>query len=332
MDCIGEEVFKKRRRLCIALAREIDNKNEKLLEMERTMKEKDILLKEALEAKQSFKLELEKLKSRMEFQKKELEQQGKEEFNHWQATVVAQGRKQENSDMGCVVESQKMNLEQAINEIEKFDSKTDLNGQHTMGNKDELMQLKVYLKALEDKVSDMEDEHQALITKERMMNDELQDARKEAIRALQGLSTHHLRKFQIKRMGQIDTKPFEALFSNKCSSEDWNAEAIKLCSLWEENVRSANWHPFKRVENRGRLIEIIDDNDEKLKELRSEYGEDVFKAVANALMELNEYNPSGRYPVSELWDCQKGRKASLKEIIEYISNKLKTLQPKRKRS
>ena len=44
------------------------------------------------------------------------------------------------------------------------------------------MQLKVYLKALEDKVSDMEDEHQALITKERMMNDELQDARKEAIR------------------------------------------------------------------------------------------------------------------------------------------------------
>ncbi|XP_027155358.1 uncharacterized protein LOC113755585 [Coffea eugenioides] len=138
MDCIGEEVFKKRRRLCIALAREIDNKNEKLLEMERTMKEKDILLKEALEAKQSFKLELEKLKSRMEFQKKELEQQGKEEFNHWQATVVAQGRKQENSDMGCVVESQKMNLEQAINEIEKFDSKTDLNGQHTMGNKDEV--------------------------------------------------------------------------------------------------------------------------------------------------------------------------------------------------
>ena len=55
-----------------------------------------------------------------------------------QGTVVAQGRKQENSDMGCVVESQKMNLEQAINEIEEFDSKTDLNGQHTMGNKDEV--------------------------------------------------------------------------------------------------------------------------------------------------------------------------------------------------
>ena len=48
MDCIGEEVFKKRRRLCIALAREIDNKNEKLLEMESIMKEKDILLKEGV--------------------------------------------------------------------------------------------------------------------------------------------------------------------------------------------------------------------------------------------------------------------------------------------
>jgi hypothetical protein len=37
------------------------------------------------------------------------------------------------------------------------------------------------------------------------------------------------------------------------------------------------------------MQEILDDNDEKLKGWRNEYGEVVYGAVTNALLELNEY-------------------------------------------
>ena len=42
-------------------------------------------------------------------------------------------------------------------------------------------------------------------------------------------------------------------------------------------------------------------------------------AVKTALSEVNDqYNPSGRYVVSELWNFQKGRKATMKEVLRYI--------------
>lgn len=67
-----------------------------------------------------------------------------------------------------------------------------------------------------------------------------------------------------------------------------------------------------------------------MKELKNEWGKEAYKAVADALLELNEYNPSGRYPVPELWNSKKGKRASLKEIIEYIIKQWKTLKRKRK--
>ena len=79
------------------------------------------------------------------------------------------------------------------------------------------------------------------------------------------------------------------------------------------------------------MQEIVDENDEKLEGLRSEYGEMVYKAVENALMELENYNSSGRYAVSEIWNWKEGRRASLKEAIQYITKQLKSFKRKRKR-
>ena len=78
------------------------------------------------------------------------------------------------------------------------------------------------------------------------------------------------------------------------------------------------------------MQEVINEDDEKLKELRTECGDEVYKAVATALLELNEYNPSGRYAVPEIWNPKEGRKASLKEIICYISKQWKTNKRKRR--
>ncbi|KAI5675647.1 hypothetical protein M9H77_06597 [Catharanthus roseus] len=45
--------------------------------------------------------------------------------------------------------------------------------------------------------------------------------------------------------------------------------------------------------------EVVDENDEKLTSVRKEFGNDdeVYKAITRASNELNEYNPSGRYPM-----------------------------------
>lgn len=77
------------------------------------------------------------------------------------------------------------------------------------------------------------------------------------------------------------------------------------------------------------LQEVIDENDEKLSNLKKDWGDDVYKAVVTALLELNEYNPSGRYSIPELWNFKDGRKATLKEVIAYVVKNIKTHKRKR---
>ncbi|CAN1238062.1 Factor of DNA methylation 1 [Linum grandiflorum] len=76
-------------------------------------------------------------------------------------------------------------------------------------------------------------------------------------------------------------------------------------------------------------IEILNEEDEKLKGLKKECGEEIYQAVVTALKELNEYNPSGRYTIPELWNFKEGRKATLKEVIAYIMKQIKTIKKRK---
>ena len=58
-------------------------------------------------------------------------------------------------------------------------------------------------------------------------------------------------------------------------------------------------------------------------------GEEVYKAVTTALMEINEYNSSGRYVVPELWNCKENRKTTLKEGVLFILNQWKSNKRKK---
>lgn len=69
---------------------------------------------------------------------------------------------------------------------------------------------------------------------------------------------------------------------------------------------------------------MIEEEDDKLKNLRNEHDDEVYQAVITALKELNEYNPSGRYPIQELWNIKEDRKASLKDAASYILKLWKT--------
>lgn len=65
----------------------------------------------------------------------------------------------------------------------------------------------------------------------------------------------------------------------------------------------------------------MNEEDEKLKNLKNEFGDEVYEAVTTALKEMNEYNPSGRYAVPELWNFKAGKKATLKEGVLHILKK-----------
>ncbi|XP_030464211.2 factor of DNA methylation 4-like [Syzygium oleosum] len=199
---------------------------------------------------------------------------------------------------------------------------------------DEDVDLKQKMKEIEESLKEKEEEmefneelSQTLIVKERKTNDELQDARKELIKTLRNNTSRAM--IGVKRMGELDSKPFLIAAKRKFAAEEANEKAIMLCSKWEDHLRDPEWYPFKGITDGEHRKEIIDEEDEKLKALKDEYGDEVFKAVSKAIEELNEYNGSGRYIVPELWHFREGRKASLKEGVAYL---LKQWKPRKKRN
>ncbi|CAN1148627.1 Protein INVOLVED IN DE NOVO 2 [Linum perenne] len=173
------------------------------------------------------------------------------------------------------------------------------------------------LKEKEDELDSVEALNQTLIVKERKSNDELQDARKELVNCLKDISTRG--DIRVKRMGELDGEPFLRAMSKKYLEEEAHEKASELCSLWAEHLKDPNWHPFKVVEvDDGKHKEVINDEDERLNSLKKEYGEEAYNAVKSALMEINEYNPSGRYIISEVWNYKDGRRATLKEGVAFL--------------
>ncbi|KAF2321502.1 hypothetical protein GH714_000151 [Hevea brasiliensis] len=246
-----------------------------------------------------------------------------------------------------LVEEQKREKEEALNKIllleKQLDAKQkleleieELKGKlqvmKHLGDQDTAVQkkMKEMNDELEQKVEDLADVeslNQTLIVKERQSNDELQEARKELIQGLKDTLSSVVRtNIGIKRMGEIDEKAFLNTCEQRFPKEEAQVQATTLCSLWQENLKNPDWHPFKIINHvEGNHQEIVDE-EEKLQNLKQEWGDEIYRAVVTALIELNEYNPSGRYVIPELWNFKEGRKATLKEVIGYIVKNIKTLK------
>ncbi|KAL2926633.1 Factor of DNA methylation 1 [Bienertia sinuspersici] len=161
--------------------------------------------------------------------------------------------------------------------------------------------------------------NQTLISNECSSSEELKDARMEVIKCFVTMDDNGT-KIGIKRIGEIDSQPFRDVCSKKLCSRNWEAKSDELYSLWQDNVKDPSWNPFKKEIQSGQLSmqEIVDEYDKKLVELREEWGEEPFKAVVNALLDIKKYNPSLRSSISELWNFEEGRRAYLKEVIQYM--------------
>ncbi|KAI5675645.1 hypothetical protein M9H77_06595 [Catharanthus roseus] len=105
-------------------------------------------------------------------------------------------------------------------------------------------------KFLEEKLKDKEEEldvldrtNQNLIVKEKLANDELQEARKKLIHGLPDGRGRAI--ICVKRMGELDENPFVAAAKRKYSKEEAEEKGMELCSLWEEYLRDPSWHPYR---------------------------------------------------------------------------------------
>ncbi|KAG7652619.1 putative domain XH [Arabidopsis thaliana x Arabidopsis arenosa] len=197
------------------------------------------------------------------------------------------------------------------------------------GIKKKMKKMKEELEEKCSELQDLEDTNSALMVKERKSNDEIVEARKFFITELRELVSDR-NIIRVKRMGELEEKPFMTACRQRCTvEEEAQVQYAMLCSKWQEKVKDSAWQPFKHVGTGDRKKEVVDEEDEEIKKLREEWGEEVKNAVKTALEELNEFNPSGRYSVPELWNSKQGRKATLKEVIDYITQQVKTLKRRR---
>ncbi|CAM0903006.1 unnamed protein product [Alopecurus aequalis] len=185
-------------------------------------------------------------------------------------------------------------------------------------------------KKLEDKYEDKEYNkslHQDLIAKKTEHTNELRPAREKLIKGFLDL-TNGRGNMGVKIIGKLDKKSFVDA-CKKQSKEDAEVMATILYSKWEAQIE--NWSAMVH----GKNTEIVSKDDENLRELKEEHGQEIYDLVTKALDEINEYRSyvedhGGEIcGVPELWNHKAGRLATLKEAIEYALKQWMTNKRKR---
>ncbi|KAG2299789.1 hypothetical protein Bca4012_011385 [Brassica carinata] len=223
-------------------------------------------------------------------------------------------------------------------EIEKLKGSTNVMKHMADGDVELMEKMAKTQMELEAREAALHDKIMSLTQKERMANDEFQEARKEMIQFWnENEDLVSGEQIRVKRMGHLDTKPFVVAVKKKLrggSRAKAELKAMELCSFWEGQIGNVHWYPFRVDESDGIAKNVVDNNDEKLVKLTDAYGEQLYNEVVRAKMEIVEYNPSGGYVVSELWNFEKNRKATLEEATDVmlkIRKKVVTMKNKRKR-
>ncbi|XP_042066191.1 factor of DNA methylation 1-like [Salvia splendens] len=297
---------------------------------------KELKSREALTERERQKLEEEKKKNDMRNSALQLASEEQRKADENVLRLVEEQKREKEEALKKVLElernlDEKQKLEMEIEELKgKLEVMKHMGGDDDAAVQQKINQMNEQLQEKKENLDGLEDLNQQLLAKERQSNDELQEARKELIAGLTDMLSSNRVNIGIKRMGELDEKGFKNACKQRYPLEEADIKAVELCSLWQEKLKNPEWHPFRVVEDsKGNAQHVLKEDDELLVELKKEWGEEIYNAVATALKEIQEYNPSGCYVVPELWNFKENRKATLKEVIAYILNQLKSLKRKR---
>ncbi|KAI3806919.1 hypothetical protein L1987_22837 [Smallanthus sonchifolius] len=260
---------------------------------------KELNKREALTEREKQKLDEEKQKNDLQnssLHKASIEQKKADESV---LRLVEEQKREKEEALKKVLELErqldaKQKLEMEIEELKgKLQVMKHLGDEDDTAVQEQIKKMNDELEAKMEEMDGVEEMNQTLVVKERQSNDELQDARKELIKGLQDMLNGRT-NIGVKRMGEIDTSPFHDACKEKFNSEEAQIKATELCSLWQDKLKNPEWHPVKVVAVDGAHKEVIDDNDELLKNLKAEWGSGIFDAVVAAFKEMNEYNPKDK--------------------------------------
>ncbi|XP_026450265.1 factor of DNA methylation 1-like [Papaver somniferum] len=230
-----------------------------------------IMTDERDELKQAF-LQVSRSLSRMAEERDQLNQAHIEEMRNMQRIVY------ENETLMRDLETHLKELEQQRKEIDKREAQLDLKSkqlsllseevtrklrtvqENLEGEKDasagENVQVSTEVddmrKRLEEKDYELDsliNLNNTLIKKERRSNHELQEARKVLIEGLDGFANNGTRPpaIGIKRVGELNDKPFRDICIKKFSTTEWETKSVELCSLWQNKIQDSGWYPYKHV-------------------------------------------------------------------------------------
>ncbi|CAA2952775.1 factor of DNA methylation 1-like [Olea europaea var. sylvestris] len=296
---------------------------------------KELNKREALTERERLKLEEEKKKNDMRNNALQMASEEQRKADENVLRLAEEHKKEKEEALKKVLELEKNLDEKQKREMEIEELKGKLEVMKHLGKDDAAVQKKIkeMNEQLEEKIEEMdnlEDLNLQLTVKERTSNDELQLARKELITSLREMLSSSRVNIGLKMMGEVDEKAFKNACNLRFPPEEAEIKALELCSLWQEKLKNPQWYPVKvTTDDKGNPQEILNEDDELLRNLKDEWGDEIYDAVTTAFHEMNEYNPSGRYVVPELWNYKENRKATLKEVINYIFKQLKTLKRKR---
>ncbi|XP_031399386.1 factor of DNA methylation 1-like isoform X3 [Punica granatum] len=109
---------------------------------------------------------------------------------------------------------------------------------------------------LEEKVENLscrEEENEALLRRGIESRNQLQETHRFLISAMQGLLGAGM-NIGMKRLGELDRKPFQDACRQRFSSEEAETRAAALISLWESQLGDPSWHPMKVVDIKGKAV------------------------------------------------------------------------------
>ncbi|KAE8790846.1 hypothetical protein D1007_34841 [Hordeum vulgare] len=182
-----------------------------------------------------------------------------------------------------------------------------------------------------DEYAVMDNPDQGLSTELENAKNALSDIDSELMKGFMYISAAS-RKIAIKNIGQLSDKPFQQACLNKLPPEEASAKASELHNFWQKQLLNPEWNPSKIVMDEG-IPKEIDVDDADLLELRAEWGEEVYKAVVNCLVEIEECGRlTDRAIIPVIWNYKEDRKATRSESVEYMCYQVKRLSSLRGRA